>query len=83
MPSLATKILKNATFAEATGVKLAGVAIGDGWTDPVNQINYYDSYLWSTGIVDSGFRDVLTWYQTNAIINIFNGDYAKVTVYPI
>jgi len=51
IPNLASKILKNETFIRATGVKLVGVSIGDGWTDPINQINYYDSYLWSVGVV--------------------------------
>jgi hypothetical protein len=49
--NLAKKLLDNTTFYEKTGVKLAGVSIGDGWTDPINQINYYDSYLWSVGVI--------------------------------
>lgn len=57
---------------------LKGVAIGDGWTDPLNQVNYYDSYLSSVGVVDHKFRDVLTWFQTNAIINMYNGDFKNV-----
>lgn len=80
VPSLGKKLLQNKTFTEKTGVKLAGIAIGDGWTDPINQVNYYDSYLWSVGVVESKFRDVLTWYQTNAIINMYNGDYKNVNI---
>jgi hypothetical protein len=48
-------------------MKLAGISIGDGWTDPVSQVNYYDSYLYSTGIVSNKFRDVCTWFQTSSI----------------
>ena len=75
---MARKIVENTTFHEATGVKLEGVAIGDGWTDPLNQVNYYDSYLSSVGVVDHKFRDTLTWFQTNAIINMYNGDLKNV-----
>jgi len=81
IPSLASKIITNETWKAATGVKLGGIAIGDGWTDPINQINYYDSYLWSVGVVESKFRDVLTWYQTNAITNIYERNYQEVSIF--
>lgn len=81
IPNLAKKILANETFTRSTGVKLAGVSIGDGWTDPINQINYYDSYLWSVGVVEKKFRDVCTWFQTHAIVNIYDGNYQNATNY--
>ena len=81
IPALAKRLISNETFQNATGVKLAGISIGDGWTDPLNQINFYDSYLWSVGVVDRKFRDVLTWYQTNAIVNIYDSNYSKATTY--
>ena len=80
VPALASKIITNTTWKNDNKVELKGIAIGDGWTDPINQINYYDSYLWSVGIVDMKFRDVCTWYQTNAIINIYNGNYKNVKI---
>lgn len=49
--------------------------IGDGWVDPINQVNFYDSYLWSVGIIESKFRDIATWFQNNAMINMQNGKY--------
>lgn len=57
------------------------MSIGDGWTDPINQINYYDSYLWSVGVVEKKFRDICTWFQTHAIINIYDGKYQNATNY--
>jgi len=54
-------------------VKLEGVAIGDGWVDPLNQLNYYDSLLYSAGIVSNKFRDICTWFQTQSIVNIYRG----------
>lgn len=47
----------------------------------MNQVNFYDSFLWSVGIVDSKFRDVCTWFQTNAMINMYNGNYKNVLIF--
>lgn len=33
--------------------KLTGILIGDGWVDPQLQINNYDSYLNSVGVVSN------------------------------
>lgn len=62
-------------------MKLTGISIGDGWTDPINQVNYYDSYLWSVGIVDVNTRDMCTWFQTNAILSMYSGEYQNATNY--
>lgn len=78
IPVLARKILSNQT---KLGFTVHSVAIGDGWTDPINQINFYDTYLWSVGVIDRGFRDTCTWFQTNGIVNIYEGDYQKATDY--
>lgn len=78
---MARKILTNNTFTKNTGVKLAGISIGNGWVDPINQLNFVDSHLWSAAIVDHKFRDVLTWHQTQSIVNIFEGKYANATTY--
>lgn len=68
----------NDTFKAATKVVLKGVAIGDGWVDPINQINFYDSLLYSVGIVSNKFRDVCTWVQTQGMINIYKEQYVNV-----
>ena len=78
IPAFGSKILDNSTFLKATGIVLEGVAIGDGWTDPVNQINHYDSYLYSVGVVSNKFRDTCTWFQTQALHHIAFGDYKNV-----
>lgn len=81
IPAFASKILGNTTFLKTTNISLEGVAIGDGWTDPYNQINFYDSYLYSVGIVSNKFRDTCTWFQTHAIHRIMLGDYRNVQIY--
>lgn len=72
-------MIMNQTFYNETKVKLSGVAIGDGWVDPINQVNYYDSLLYSAGIVSNKFRDVCTWMQTQSIVNIYRGDFKNVS----
>lgn len=78
IPAFANKILNNITFMSKTNITFEGVAIGDGWTDPINQLNFYDSYLYSVGIVSNKFRDTCTWFQTQAIQNINFADYKNV-----
>lgn len=33
-------------------IPLAGVAIGDGWVDPVNMVNAYPDLMYNTGLID-------------------------------
>ena len=75
IPPFATAVAFNDTFLAATKVKLKGVAIGDGMVDPINQVNFYDSLLYSAGIVSNKFRDVCTWFQTQQILNIYKQDF--------
>ena len=63
--------MTNETFLNNTGVKIVGISIGNGWTDPINQINFFDSYLWSVGLGPIKFRDLCTLQQTHAIVNIY------------
>ncbi len=49
--------------------------------DPVNQINFFDSYLWSVGIVPNKFRNQCTLSQTHAIVNIYEGNFMNATKY--
>ncbi len=58
-----------------------GVIINSGWIDPPNQLNYYDSLLYSSGIVSNRFRDILSSLQTKAGVNIYKNQYANVFVY--
>lgn len=62
--------MDNQTFLSETNIVLEGVAIGGAWTDPYDQVNQYDSYLYSVGVVSNLMRDVCTWYQTQSIISM-------------
>lgn len=74
IPVLARKLIEN----KPVNVTVAGIAIGNGWTDPINQINFIDSYLWSVGVIDRGFRDTCNWFQTSAVLSIDHSDFRKV-----
>jgi carboxypeptidase C (cathepsin A) len=73
-PVLANRLLSNSSWSS----RVAGVIIGDGWTDPINQINYYDTYLWSLGIIDRSFRETVSWFQTQSMLNIDISNFQKV-----
>lgn len=74
IPVLARKLIED----KPINITVAGIAIGDGWTDPINQVNFIDSYLWSVGVIDKGFRDTCNWFQTSAVLNIDHAEYRKV-----
>lgn len=75
---LAELLLNNATFRAQIKLSLKGVIISSGWMDPSNQLNYYDSLLYSTGIVSNRFRDVCSSIQTKGIVNIYKSLFANV-----
>jgi carboxypeptidase C (cathepsin A) len=77
VPPFARAVASNFTFS-SRGVVLKGIGLGDGWVDPVNQINFYDSLLYSVGIVSNKFRDVCTWVQAQGLINVYRRDFANV-----
>jgi len=40
-------------YFRTLGFNLQGIMIGGGFVDPINQINNYDSYLNSVGVVSN------------------------------
>ena len=73
IPAFAQKIIKNESWVKLTGVKLSGAAIGDGLTDPTIQFNYYDSLLYSAGIISNKFKSTCIWFQTQGLMKLFKG----------
>lgn len=78
VPPFAKLIFENKTFTTTKGVVLKGIGLGDGLVDPLNQFNFYDSLLYSVGIVSNKFRDVCTLVQAQGMISIYRKDYGKV-----
>jgi hypothetical protein len=76
-------MIVNSTFKAAINVNLKGVTVSSGWMDPVNQVNYYDSLLYTSGVVSNRFRDICSSIQTKGIVNIYQKLYLNVDVYSI
>lgn len=54
VPSIGEAILKynaNQTTND-TKIPLEGIAVGDGWTDPINQISKYSTFGYSLGLIN-------------------------------
>jgi carboxypeptidase C (cathepsin A) len=68
IPAFARHIMLNVSL----GFNLKGVMIGDGYLDPVNQLNFYDSFMYSAGIASSFARDTTTYAQNQALLKLFS-----------
>uniref|UniRef100_A0A1B0CQ02 Carboxypeptidase n=1 Tax=Lutzomyia longipalpis TaxID=7200 RepID=A0A1B0CQ02_LUTLO len=66
-------------LAEEEVINLRGMAIGNGFTDPLHQLNYGD-YLYQIGLIDANARDLFGKYQRKAESLIENGDYTAAFV---
>jgi hypothetical protein len=55
--------------------------LGDGWVDPELQINNYDSFLNSVGVVSNQWRDTTSFMQNEALIRIDKGDMKEASDY--
>lgn len=60
-------------------INFQGMAIGNGFSDPVNQVNYGD-YLYQLGIIDSNTRDVFHKFEQQGVNYIKNKDWKKAYV---
>jgi carboxypeptidase C (cathepsin A) len=71
IPSFARFLMANVSL----GINLRGVMIGDGYLDPVNQMNFYDSMTYTAGISSLSAREQTTSVQNQALLNLFSGRY--------
>lgn len=55
-------------------INLKGLAIGNGLSDPIHQMNYGD-YLYQLGLIDSNGHDLFVNYQNQGINCIKNRDF--------
>jgi hypothetical protein len=58
-------------------IPIAGVAIGDGWTDPYNQLTKNAEFLYSVGVVDDKTRDVVAAFEKKGRSDIWWSDYLQ------
>ena len=76
VPALGHTILKRNQLeqSDATKINLVGLAIGNGLSDPVHQMNYGD-YLYQLGLIDLNGRELFQEYQKKGIDCIHKNDY--------
>lgn len=73
VPAIGYTIHKNNPSAKVK-INLQGLAIGNGYSDPLNQLNYGD-YLYQLGLIDSNAKDRFDGDETAAADCIKNNDY--------
>ncbi|KAK9879924.1 hypothetical protein WA026_008428 [Henosepilachna vigintioctopunctata] len=80
IPAISYTILKNNRLAsEKYQINLKGIAIGDGWTDPINQLNYGE-YLYQHGFVDLKMKNELNAHRDKAIDYINKEQFAAARI---
>jgi vitellogenic carboxypeptidase-like protein len=66
VPAIAHKILTENKSARAAGtfvVPLKGIGIGDGWTDPLNQLTKYSIFGYSTGLTNEAETAKVAYFE--------------------
>ena len=66
VPTIAAKILQENSRVAITGniyLPLAGIAIGDGWTDPINQLYGFSDFGYALGLLDEEQRTNISYYE--------------------
>ena len=61
---------QHAWAVPAVSIPLAGMAIGDGWIDPINMIPAYPSMMYNFGLVDERERAVVQDYCDRTVAHI-------------
>lgn len=77
VPAIGHAILldsRQTTDSNRPKINLKGLAIGNGLSDPVHQLNYGD-YLYQLGLIDSNGHDLFIKYQTQGIDCIQKRDF--------
>lgn len=77
IPSFASQIIQNQAVNQLP--TLQGVIIGDGWTDPERQLNGYDSYAYSIGLVSNNRRNIYRDAQNSILQDIMSEEYVSAS----
>lgn len=77
VPAFAAQILSNR--AKNNLPNIAGIAIGDGWTDPIRQAVGYDSYAYSLGLISRFRRDNFRKVSSHLFEEIEQGKYPEAS----
>ena len=77
VPVFTNHLLLNETFTKQ--IKIGGIGVGDGWSDPLYQVPTYSTFGYVTGLLDANGRDRLRAKEMMAVADIQNGDYYQAT----
>lgn len=81
IPSIAYKILQGNKDTQNINIKLKGVGIGDGITDPIYQFSSYSTFAYDLGLVDEKEKSVVQGYEEITTNAIKNSDWATASAY--
>jgi len=77
IPVYTYDLLNNETFSKQ--VKIKGVAIGNGWSDPIRQLPTYGTFGYAAGMIDARSRDNLRIDEAKGLTLIRNENYFEAT----
>ncbi|KAJ9586801.1 hypothetical protein L9F63_019587, partial [Diploptera punctata] len=78
IPALGYTIHKKNPTAELK-INLQGIAVGNGWTDPVNMMDL-SSFLYQLGFIDNNVREIMHELEEETIRSIERGDYEEANI---
>jgi len=71
IPAISYKIhIENAKPSPKPFINLKGLAIGDGWTDPINMVGGYSNLLYDFGLCSTPQKDVINTWTDNILAAI-------------
>lgn len=76
IPSLAMEIHRNNVVESKLRINLKGMAIGSGYCDPINQLNY-GAYLYQHGLIDFNQLKIFNKYQKQIVSDIMKDNWVE------
>jgi len=74
VPAIGAYIHEQNTKKENKMIPLAGIAVGDGWVDPVNMIPAYPDMVFNMGMCDASEKAKIADYCQRSVAMIEKGD---------
>lgn len=77
VPYFTYHLLTNETFISQ--INLAGMGLGDGWSDPITQVRTYSDFGYVAGVFDQMQRDNFHFMESASVENLLNGSLWEAT----
>jgi len=79
IPALGYKILQENKKGKNPNINLKGLAIGDGFCDPITQVTAYADFAYNTGLSDESETTVIRAYQDGMVKAIEKKNWSMAT----